>query len=76
MKSVIKSSTEITLKISSNVVGDSNDENNFRHKLLLTNTHVLNFCKAFTDNSSAKIKLIKRQLREIKQSGGFLGRIL
>ena len=27
-------------KISSNVIGDSNDENNFPHKLLLTNTQV------------------------------------
>ena len=30
----IKIATEVTLKISSNVVGDSNDENNFLHKLL------------------------------------------
>ena len=36
-KSGIKGDTEVTLKISSNVVGDSNDENNFPHKLLLTN---------------------------------------
>ena len=27
-----------TLKISSNVFGDSNDENKFPHKILLTNT--------------------------------------
>ena len=32
--------TEVTLKLSSNVVGGSNDENNFPHKLLLTNTHI------------------------------------
>ena len=36
----IKNVTEVTLKISSNVVGDSNDENNFPHMLLLTNTQV------------------------------------
>ena len=30
LKSGIKSVTEVTLKLSSNVVGDSNDENNFR----------------------------------------------
>ena len=29
IKSRKKNSTEVTLKISSNVVGDSNDENNF-----------------------------------------------
>ena len=36
LKSGIKNDTEVTLKISSNVVGDSNDENNFSRKLLLT----------------------------------------
>ena len=40
LKSGIKHGTEVTLKLSSNVVGDSNDENNFPHKLLLTNTQV------------------------------------
>ena len=35
LKSGIKNDTEVTLKISSNVVGDSNDENNFSRKLLL-----------------------------------------
>ena len=34
----IKDSTEATLKMWSNVVGDSNDENIFLDKLLLTNT--------------------------------------
>ena len=28
--------TEVTLNISSNVIGDSNNESNFPHKLLLT----------------------------------------
>ena len=37
LKLGIKNGTEVTLKISSNVVGDSNDKNNFLHKLLLTN---------------------------------------
>ena len=39
LKSGMKNSTVI-LKISSNVVGDSNDENNFLRKLLSTNTQV------------------------------------
>ena len=38
LKSGIKNCTEVTLKISSNVVGDCNDENDFPHKILLTNT--------------------------------------
>ena len=59
LKSGIKNDTEVTLKVSSNVVGDSNDENNFRHKLLLTNTQVSRLCKAFANGSSANIKLSK-----------------
>ena len=38
LKSRLKNGTEVTSKRSSNVVGDSNDENNFLHKLLSTNT--------------------------------------
>ena len=76
MKLGIKNGTEITLKISSNVVGDSNDENNFLHKLLLTNTQVSKLRKAFSNNSSANIKLSKIQLHKIGQSEGFLGRLL
>ena len=38
LKSGIKNATEVTLKLSSNVVGDSNDKNTFLHNLLLTNT--------------------------------------
>ena len=39
LKSGIKNRTEVTLKISLNVIGDSNDENKFPHKLLLSSTH-------------------------------------
>ena len=37
LKSRIKNGTKVILKLSSNVIGDSNNENNFPHKLLLTN---------------------------------------
>ena len=73
LKSGIKNDTEVTLKLSSNVVGDSNNENNFPHKLLWTNTQVSRLCKAFANNSSANIRLSKTQLG---QSGGFLIRLL
>ena len=56
-KSGIKNSTEVTLKISANIGGDSNDENNFMHTLLLTNTQVPAIHKAFANNSSANTKL-------------------
>ena len=38
LKSGINNVTEVTWKIWLNVVSVSNDENNFPHKLLLTNT--------------------------------------
>ena len=38
LKSGIENGTEVTLILSSNVVGSSNDETNFPHKLLLTIT--------------------------------------
>ena len=47
LKSGMKYGTEVTLKLSSNVIGDSNDENNFPHKLLLTNRQVRGFVKFF-----------------------------
>ena len=52
LKSGIKNNTEATLKNSSNVIGDSNDENNFLHKLLLTNTQVSKLGKAFPNENS------------------------
>ena len=41
------------------MIGDN--ENNFPHKLLLTNRQVLNLQKAFANNLSADIKLSKTQ---------------
>ena len=57
LKSGIKNGTEVTLKLLSNIAGDSNDENNFPHKLLLT--QVSKLCKAFANGSSANMKLSK-----------------
>ena len=70
LKSGIKNGIDVTLKPSSNVVCDSNDENSFPHKLLLTNT------QAFPNGSSANIKLSKTQFHKIRYSGGFLSRFL
>ena len=64
LKLGIKNGTEVTFETSSNVIGDSNDENNFPHKLL-TNTQVSKLQKAFGNNSSANIKLSKTQLHKI-----------
>ena len=43
LKSVVKNTTEVTLRLSSNLIGD--DENDFLHKLLITDRQVLNLCK-------------------------------
>ena len=64
------------LKISSNVVDDSNDENEFPHKLLFTITQFSKRHKAFVNGSSANIKLLKSQLHKIRQSGECLSRLL
>ena len=55
LKLGIKNGTEVTLYLSSNVVGDSSDETNFSHKLLFTNTQVLKTRNHFANDSSANI---------------------
>ena len=75
-KSAIKSETEVVLKLSSNMIGDSNDKTNFPHELLLTDRQVSNIRKAFANNSTADIKFSKTQLSKMIQSGGFLGKLI
>ena len=58
------------------MVGNSGDETNFPHKILLTNGQVANLRKAFASYTSVNIKLSKTQLSKMIQSGGFLGRLL
>ena len=50
------------MKLWSNAVADSNDENNFPHKLLLTNTQASRIRKFFANASSTNIKFSKIQL--------------
>ena len=64
------------MKICSNVIGDFSDENDFPHKLLLTNEKVSKLRKGFTNGSSANIKLSKTQWHKIGQSRGLLGSLL
>ena len=37
LKSTIKNETDVILRLSSNMIGNSDEETNFPHKLLLTN---------------------------------------
>ena len=58
------------------MIGNSDDETNFPHKLLLTNRQVANLRKAFPNKTATDIKLSKIQLSKMMQLGGFLGRLL
>ena len=75
-KSAIKNETDVVLRLSSNMIGDSNNKANFPHELLLTDRQVSSIRKAFANNSSINIKLSKTQLSKMIQSGGHLGRLL
>ena len=57
LKSSIKNETDVVLRILSNMVGNSNDNTNFPHELLLTNRQVSNIRKALAKNTSTDIKL-------------------
>ena len=59
LKESTKNCTQVTLNLSSNVIGNSNDETNFPPKLLLRNAQVLRVCKAFSNKRNKKIKLSK-----------------
>ena len=58
------------------MIGDSDDETNFPHELLLTGRQVSSIRKAFSNNSSVDIKFSKTQLSKMIQSGEFLGKLL
>ena len=76
LKSGIKNGTKVTLNLSSDLIGNSNDGTNFPHKLLLTNTQVSKIRKAIVNDSSANTKFSKNQLSKMIQLGGILGEFL
>ena len=47
LKSAIKNESDVVLRISSSMVGNSNDNTNFPHKLLLNDRQVANIRKLF-----------------------------
>ena len=72
LKSVIKNETEADLRLSSNVIGNADDETNFPHKLLLTDRQVAKLHKAFANGSPTDIMPSKTQLSKMIQPGDFL----
>ena len=73
LKSAIKNETDVVL---TGMVGNSNDNTNSPHKLLLTDRQVANIRKAFANHLSTDVKFSKTQLLKMLQSGGFLGNLL
>ena len=71
LKSAIKNGVDVILRLSSNMIGNSDDEANFPHKLLLNNRQVANLRKAFANQTSTDIKFSKAQLSKM-QKGEFL----
>ena len=76
LKAAIKNETEAVIRLSPNMIGDSNDQINFPHELLLTDRQVSSIRKAFSNNSSVDVKSSKIQFSKIIQPGGFLCRLL
>ena len=76
LKSALKNKNDVVIRLSPNMIGDSNDRINFPHELLLTGRQVSSTGKAFSNNSSVGIKFSKTQLSKMMQSGGFLGKLL
>ena len=76
LKSAIKNENDVVIRLSPNMIGDSNDKGNFPHELLLTERQVSRIIKAFANNSSVDIKFSKIQLSKMMQSGGYLGKLL
>ena len=69
LKSATKNGADLILRLSSNMIGNSGDEANFPHKLLLTNRQVANLRKAFASHTSTDIKLSKAKLTKMQKSG-------
>ena len=81
LNSAMKNEADVIFRLSSNMIGNSmelhgDDENNFPHKLLLTNRQVANLRKAFANHTSTDIKLSNTQLSKMIQLERFLGRLL
>ena len=76
LKSAIKNETDVVLRLSSNMVGNSGENTNFPHDLLLTDRQAATILKAFANNLSTDIKFPKAQLSKMIQSGGFLDKLL
>ena len=58
------------------MIGNSDNETNFPHKLFLTNRQVTTLRKEFSSHTSTDIKLSKTELSRMIQPGRLLGKLL
>ena len=56
LKATIKNKNDVIIRLSPNMIEDSNDQTNFPHELLLTERQVSSSRKAFSNNLSVDIK--------------------
>ena len=66
LKSGTKNEIQTVLRLPSNIIGNSNDETNFLHKLLSTSKQVAKLDKAFANNLSVNIELSETGLPLMK----------
>ena len=66
LKSGTKNEIEIVLRLSSNIIGNSNDATNFLHKLLSSSKQVAKLRKAFANNLYVNIELSETGLSLMK----------
>ena len=67
LKTDVKSKTGMTLRMSLKMI----DRNDQRHELFVTTRQKTKLRNAFNNSLSTDLKLIKAQISEIIQSGGF-----
>ena len=65
----MKNETDVVLRLSSNMIGNSDDEANFPYELLLNKRQITNLCKAFSNHTSTDIKLSKTRSSKMIQLG-------
>ena len=66
LKSAIKNENDVVIRLSPNMIGDSNDQTNFQHELLLTDKQVSSIRKAFALRKSVRFpSKIKGKNQEI-----------
>ena len=68
LTSAITNENKVVIRLSPNMIGESNDQANFSHELLLTDRQVSGIRKAFANNSSVDVKFSKAQLSKMIQT--------